>query len=48
VQAMLQSASEKEEGMKDNFWLALAIFIYAVCAVISLTFIALLLVEGSL
>jgi hypothetical protein len=45
---LLHGASEKEESVKDNFWLTVAIFIYAVCAVVSLTFIALLLVEGAL
>ena len=34
--------------MNDNFWLAVAIFIYAGCAVLSLTFIAMLVVEGAL
>jgi hypothetical protein len=48
MQAMLQGASEKEEGMKDNFWLTAAIFIYAGCAVLSITFIGMLLVDGAL
>jgi hypothetical protein len=44
VQAMLQGASEKEEGMKDNFWLALAIFIYLAVVVLLFSYIAMLLV----
>jgi hypothetical protein len=48
MQAMLQGASEEEEGMKHDFWLALAIFIYLTAAVLLFSFIAMLLVEEAL